>query len=151
VRSTSVLACWGSNSYHQAGQFADTNDRTSPTDVANGGTYLSVACGGVHTCAQLLTDKSLRCFGSNEHYQLGSNNKASSDVYLAGEVKAVTAGDEHTCSLLPANVVACWGHGNSGQLGTGDYNDRWTPASVNLPNVRLVDAGGAFTVCLQAQ
>ena len=40
----------------------------------------------------------------------------------------VVAGLQHTCALLSGGSVRCWGLGEHGQLGYGDYEDVLSPS-----------------------
>ena len=53
---------------------------------------------------------------------------------------ALAAGYDHTCALLNAGTVKCWGGNSFGQLGLGDAADRGDAANElgdNLPAVAL--------------
>lgn len=39
----------------------------------------------------------------------------------------LAAGGDNTCVKSPSGHVACWGSNETGQLGLGDFADRWTP------------------------
>ena len=67
----------------------------------------------------------------------------------------LAAGGDHTCAVLAAGAVRCWGYGGSGQLGYGNTNtvgDDETPASagpVDLGAGRTATAiaAGQFHTC----
>jgi alpha-tubulin suppressor-like RCC1 family protein len=70
--STGGIKCWGLGAWGQLGQ-GNANTLTSPpsTPVALGGlTAFQVTAGGHHTCA-LLSNGKARCWGLNNHGQLG--------------------------------------------------------------------------------
>ena len=70
--STGGIKCWGLGAWGQLGQ-ANANTLTAPpsTPVAMGGiTAFQVTAGGHHTCALLATGTA-RCWGLNNHGQLG--------------------------------------------------------------------------------
>jgi alpha-tubulin suppressor-like RCC1 family protein len=92
-----------------------------------------VATGIIHTCA-LLSDSTVKCWGSNGAGQLGrGNTQDERNPVNAGPVAVTTnardrveqlvTGQVHTCVLLASNEVRCWGHNDSGQLGQG--NSAW--------------------------
>jgi alpha-tubulin suppressor-like RCC1 family protein len=100
-------------------------------------TRLSV--GAFHSCAGF-DDGSLRCWGggqyigSGEGTTIGDNEtpNATGPVDIGGDVVEFTAGWYHTCALLGAGNVRCFGVGSPGTLGyanTNDIGDNEVPAS----------------------
>ncbi len=84
----------------------------------------------------------MRCWGDNGVGQLGYPGYSTlggvdtpadtydgfppgleADVDLGAAVRAIVAGDTHTCGLGFDGAVRCWGQGSSGQLGYGDDDD----------------------------
>jgi alpha-tubulin suppressor-like RCC1 family protein len=81
----------------------------------------------------------------------GAGGAASTPLSCSGPnriaVKAVAAGDAHTCVLMTTGGVRCWGHNREGQLGDGTTTDRSTPpASDVLGGVQAI-ATGMFHTC----
>ena len=78
----------------------------------------SLALGGSHTCV-LLSNGKLRCWGEGRFGALGYSNPgnigddegavAAPDVPVGAPVKAVAAGNTHTCVVLEDGRVRCWG------------------------------------------
>jgi alpha-tubulin suppressor-like RCC1 family protein len=78
------LVCWGANANGQLGQ-GDLRDRgSSPSDpvmalrpiLPAGGDYpVSLVAGGAHNCL-LLEGGKIKCWGANEHGQLGDESRA---------------------------------------------------------------------------
>ena len=63
-----------------------------------------------------------------------------------GSISSISAGEEHTCALLPNGTAECWGLNYTGQLGDGTTNNSATPVVVNgLTGATAVSAGGAHT------
>lgn len=113
------------------------------------GRPVSIAAGSAHSC-MVLEGGSLRCWGRNNHGQLGVVSKDDrllkpTPVAVAA-VRAVTLGGSydggHTCAVLRSGRALCWGQNNYGQLGTGDNEDRTQPHCLNqFPQVLQVATG----------
>jgi alpha-tubulin suppressor-like RCC1 family protein len=121
--------------------------------------------GAFHSCA-VLSDGSVRCWGLGVNGQLGYGNRSNvGDVDTPASVgpvhfgpgrtvKAIAAGDYHTCAILDDGSVRCWGFGGNGRLGYGNQNDVLDPSSVGAVNLgpgrtaRAITAGGAHTCAI---
>jgi len=108
--------------------------------------------GAAHSCA-LLSDGTVRCWGSSAFGQLGYGNTTSIGdnesatttvaVSLGGIATAITAGGDHTCALLVDGSFRCWGRGVNGELGgasTRNIGDGELPSTE-----AVVPVGGAVT------
>ncbi|HEY6560739.1 MAG TPA: hypothetical protein VI072_25855 [Polyangiaceae bacterium] len=80
----------------------------------------------------MLSTGKARCWGQSAYGQLGYGNThtigddelpSSGDVNVGGTVSQLAAGGYHTCALLSAGAVRCWGYGFYGQLGYGQRNN----------------------------
>jgi alpha-tubulin suppressor-like RCC1 family protein len=100
---------------------------TAPSRVtANFERVPLLAVGGAHTCA-LRADGVLRCWGYNDSGQLGLGHRenvgddelpsARPAIDIPPTIKGLCAGALHTCALLDAGQIRCWGHNFNGQLG----------------------------------
>lgn len=130
----SRLFCWGSNVEGQVGVGSVTASFNTPQAVQPAQTWLSVAAGGLHTCA-VTTAQGVLCFGGNVHGQLGTGGAVGSNVPVAVATggmlfNSVVAGDAHTCALRTTGAAFCWGRNNAGQVGDGTTNSRATPVPV---------------------
>lgn len=77
-----------------------------------------VALGDAFGCA-LGVDRGVRCWGANDHGQLGAGDTVASatprpvidatSAPIAG-VRKLVAGDAHACALLEDGAVLCWGY-----------------------------------------
>lgn len=101
---------------------------------------VQVVAGGAHTCA-VLTDGSMRCWGSNGDGQLGNNNQGNDSpipVVVQGfgdkKVIAAGAGRFNTCAVTSDGAVHCWGENAYGQDGDPSA-DPSRDASTAVPNV----------------
>jgi alpha-tubulin suppressor-like RCC1 family protein len=105
----------------------------SHAQVALGGVE-TVSAGAEHTCL-LSTTGGVRCWGSNQHGQLGDGAGASSsypvDVQgLASGVSSLAVNNNHACAVNAAGAVKCWGQNDWGQLGDNSTQSRATPVNV---------------------
>ncbi len=152
--SRGTVTCWGSNGAGELGNGSTTSSVAPVAVVAGPGdsTPLSgvtaiaiehgvpleegaASFGYPHTCA-LLTDGSVKCWGSNAVGQLGDGTSGGPQGHSAAPVSAIAAvgststltgvsaiaaGSEHACALLVAGTVKCWGQ--SWGLSPGAQND----------------------------
>ncbi len=147
-----TVRCWGSGSFGRLGD-GESESRSNPVPVLKSGTadanpvelagVTQIAPGWQHTCA-LLTDGTVRCWGSGADGRLGDGELVSRShpvaVLVSGTADAdpveltgvtrVAAGDEHTCALLTDETVRCWGQGGEGRLGDGTTESRSHPVVV---------------------
>jgi len=117
VATDGALRCWGINDRGELGYGVATQDLPSPqsTNVLTG--VQAVGAGYQHTCA-LLASGGVRCWGNNQHGELGMpTGGASGSALLAPAttdlltgVSAIAVGDEHACGIVAADgSVRCWG------------------------------------------
>ncbi len=141
VTTAGGVQCWGSN---EDGQLGVVVLKVWPTPVPVSGLtsgVVAVAAGHEHTCA-LLTGGGVKCWGVNApHGQLGDGTRMDHHtpvdvVGLSSGVQAIAAGYMHTCAVLSDGGIQCWGRGDQGQLGDGEYERRAAPVDV-------IDLGGS--------
>jgi alpha-tubulin suppressor-like RCC1 family protein len=133
------LKCWGGNAHGQLG-LGDTRDRGEnagemgdalpPVELGTARTAYSIAAGYDHTCV-ILEDGSVKCWGQNDHGQLGLGDTRHRGVH-PGEMGdalptvdlgkgrtaiALSAGFRHTCAILDTHALKCWGDNGTAQLG----------------------------------
>lgn len=109
---------------------------------------VEVVTGGAHSCARLL-DGSVRCWGSNQHAELGSAStapRAAQPVAVNGISGAlqIAAWEAHTCALVANGDVLCWGENFQGSLGStalGDATKSAEPVRVELPSAAKATSG----------
>src|SRR5437667_75328 len=157
--------CWGRNQDGQLGngiplpappgtQCPSSWCSSTPVRASGITGAAAVIAGGYHTCAVLMPDRTVQCWGRNDDGQLGDGTRTSSStpVPVGGltGAAAVTGGFYHTCALLGDGTVQCWGQNYEGQLGNGIVGGVSTlPVVVaGLANVRAVSGGYRHTCAL---
>lgn len=142
---TGRVSCWGDNSSGQIGDPTRGGVREMFTVIDSGSTPLAnvvaVTNGAGHSCA-LLANGRAKCWGSNADGQLGDGTRTTpvspanavfvktSSTAVMQNIRAIAAGDRHTCALLADGTARCWGANDAGQVTGHPGNDILTPASV---------------------
>jgi len=144
--------CWGENDSGQLGDGTLTN-RSNPIQVPGlPGAMTAIAAGMAHTCAAAASG-GVWCWGLvGSEAQLGrsvglDNSVALPVAGLSFGVKALAAGDLHTCALTSIGLTLCWGWNGVGQLGDGTTDTRPAPTVVKEMGTRAtaIAAGGDST------
>lgn len=166
------VRCWGYNGFGQLGlghvnSIGDAPGEMPPPDVNIGGAADEIIIGGYFTCA--LQAGALRCWGQNDHGQLGLGHKnAIGDqpgemppplVNLGGSVLQFDAGHAHGCAVLLGGKVRCWGNNLNGQLmvgsklDVGDQPGEMPPADSNFGiSIAPLDVHAGFVFsCLRGE
>jgi alpha-tubulin suppressor-like RCC1 family protein len=141
LTSVGGVKCWGSNTVGQLGNGPSPTPNappsTTPVEVSGLARGVrQIAAGGNFTCA-LLGSGGVKCWGSNDHGQLGTGSTARESrvpvdvVGLRGKVKAIGVGLTHSCAVTTAGALQCWGWNELGQIGNGSSaKDVLAPAEV---------------------
>ncbi|MDO4684630.1 MAG: hypothetical protein Q4B06_02905 [Candidatus Saccharibacteria bacterium] len=144
LANDNTIHCWGRNNHGQLGNGTNT-DSASPRQVdtagvLNGKKITTITAGYNHTCA-FTSDKLVRCWGANNHGQLGNQATANQNKPVASGVgpsdwapiknktfHSIAAAGDYTCAILTDEVAKidphtqpniytnCWGVNNRLQL-----------------------------------
>jgi ELWxxDGT repeat protein len=124
------------------GRFLDANI-TEPQQVLGIDQVIAVSAGDHHAMA-LRQDGTVWVWGRGYYGELGLGSADVSVAYptivpgLSG-VTSISAGELHSLAIRGSDGrVLAWGWNGYGQLGSGDYQDRWSPTAVMQTN-------GSFT------
>ncbi len=119
-RADGTGMCWGFNGAYRLGD-GTTNDSLTPVGVLGLTGASAIFAGQRHSCA--LTGNTVRCWGNNNMGQMGDgttiNRSTASLVPSLVDAVGFAAGTNHNLAIRAGGVVANWGLGSSGQLGTG--------------------------------
>lgn len=131
--------CWGSNDFGQLGT-GDTSQADVPRVAAEGHVFreVSVSTGGAFTCG-ITTAGAAYCWGNQEGGRLGDGTMAPGGAIVTTPVAVsgghsftdIAAGGDHACAVAAGGVAYCWGHNESGQLGTGNSANSAVPVAVS--------------------
>ena len=111
--------------------------------LGSGSTNTSIALGDRHSCA-LLTNGTMKCWGSNYYGQLGDGTYTDRTTPFC-----VTGGTQHSCAVLTNGTMKCWGRNNHGQLGDGTTTDSTTPVGVSgITTARSIALGDRHSCAL---
>mmetsp|Transcript_54985 Transcript_54985/g.159668 ORF Transcript_54985/g.159668 Transcript_54985/m.159668 type:complete len:1155 (-) Transcript_54985:465-3929(-) len=117
---------------------------------------LALAAGDAH-CAALCRSGRVLTFGENKHGQLGVGDFVSSATPkpVAGlhsrPVVRICCGSAHTLARTATGCLWSWGCNDQGQLGLGDFRQRFRPEQVKALRVsRCIDvaAGSRHTLAI---
>jgi alpha-tubulin suppressor-like RCC1 family protein len=147
VLGSGNVRCWGWNFSGQLGDGTNMDRSSTGSDIVGLTGAVAVRAGKWHTCA-VLGDGTSRCWGSNAYGQLGDNTKTSRstvgvDISGLNGVVDMAAGHFHTCALVRAGGVRCWGENGAGALGDGTTISRQRPIELDIPGLSDVVAVGA--------
>ena len=123
-----ILYCWGKNDECQ--EDVDGMSIFFGQKISDNADMRSVAC-GKYRVVKLYVDSSTRD-GSG----IGNIDDVSCGEYFSFAVD-ITHGE-----------VYAWGSNDFGQLGLGDYMDRFRPHKIKFPNIHKVICGANFTMFL---
>ena len=131
------VQCWGFNRNYQLGHGTTAgNQSAAPLAVIGVDDHVvAIAANTLHSCVLTATDRTAYCWGINEKGQLGTGTTDNMPTavpvqHLAGGLRALAAGQFHTCAVDADGHALCWGRNANGELGDGTGVDSVTPVTV---------------------
>jgi alpha-tubulin suppressor-like RCC1 family protein len=137
ARTGSSAACWGYNSSGQVGVGSTASSLPTPTPLPGISTATEIRTGWTHACV-LLSDGTLRCWGSDTYGALGDssistyNRWPTSNPGLTG-VESIGLGGSFTLALKPTDELWVFGHSNYYQLMRSSTANVLTPVLATWP------------------
>lgn len=143
IMSNNTLKGWGMNEQAQLG-LGDTSNKPAATliPLGLGLTIRQIYTNGTSSVA-LLTDGTVKSWGSNAFSQLGVGDtvtRTSPTAVNLGEgvtAKEIIVGGNAYCAILNDDTLSCWGKNSYGELGQVSGNLS-SPTAVNLGTGRTV-------------
>jgi alpha-tubulin suppressor-like RCC1 family protein len=152
IIAVGAARCWGEGAQGQLGNGFRLN-RDIPVAVSGLSGATAITAADAHTCA-LVTGGAAKCWGSDTFGKLGDGPGGTTSAVpvnvanLTGAT-AISAGSEHTCALVAAGAVRCWGDGGSGQLGNGVASSSEVPvAASGVTGATGIASGGRHSCAL---
>ena len=124
-----------------------------------------ISAGKEHTCAVTRAGVA-KCWGNNDSRQVmgrsemfntkhGTSGSASVPTVVPGlssNIRAISAGGEHTCAINSSGGVMCWGLNVDGSLGDGTKTKRETVVQVVglTSGVRAISTGERHTCAINS-
>jgi alpha-tubulin suppressor-like RCC1 family protein len=137
----------------------------TPRMVSQLDSVVAISAGGDTTCA-LLSDTSVKCWGSNNDGVLGIGTyrvtssetplnvvKSETDNSALNNVVAISVGTSHTCILDASRHASCWGYNGFDQLGiktkifAAPAAEKSAPVRVDSDEEFSTISAGGFHTC----
>jgi alpha-tubulin suppressor-like RCC1 family protein len=158
-----TVYCWGANTSGATGQGTSAGNTTYATQVAGIANAVYISVGSYTTCTVIddgtASDNigSVTCWGRNANGQVGdgtTTDRTSPIANIGGITNAIAVANagSTTCALLSTGSIKCWGDGDNGKCGDGNYTsgtDNLTPISVSsITNATAITAGDSHFCAL---
>ena len=110
--NTGAIKCWGQSVISFDGLTSYGSHFNIPTSMSSIDNAIEIEMNDNHGCA-LLSNGSIKCWGSNDEGQLGIGSITYSEdpvsVIGIGNATKLFVSPEHTCTLISDGSVKCWG------------------------------------------
>ena len=150
VMSDGTGRCRGNNSQGQIGNGSTGGSSATPVTVTGLTNAIAITSGGYNNACALISGGTIRCWGQNDHGQLGdgtTTQRSSVGANVTGITNATSVisagGVQSACALLADGTVKCWGANTYGNLGDGTTLERTTPVTaLGVANATAFFLGG---------
>jgi alpha-tubulin suppressor-like RCC1 family protein len=149
-----TVRCWGDNVYGEMGNGNSLLKVLTPDTQVTGITTATQIAVGLNQACALLTDQTVKCWGSNSQGRNGNGTtvgNATTPTLVTGISTATQIAVSYNtgCALLANHTVKCWGNGATGGLGNGTVTTASTPVTVsNITTATSISANsGSLATC----
>jgi alpha-tubulin suppressor-like RCC1 family protein len=154
------VKCWGLGIFGQLGD--GLGQSSGPVEVSGLSNVTAISAHGLNSCAIIGNGAAVKCWGIDSAGQLGLDHSANEPlpfkslipVEISGlvNVKELSVGDGHICSVSSVGNVQCWGSNYNGELGDNTTVNSKIPVDVQETElVEHVYAGFAKTCLVTRQ
>ncbi len=126
--------CWGWRGNGQLGDGSDASERVdTPEAPSTAEPEWEKIDSGWYTSCGLTTDGEIWCWGTNMAGECGVDPMMEDHLvspHLVSDTMHfidVSVGGFHSCGIADDGALYCWGLNGSGELGVGDFDDRFEP------------------------
>lgn len=129
LRAGGALWCWGANASGQLGD-GTTTERHVPTSIGTPGWEEVVLSELGYTACGRRSDRSVWCWGSGSHGQIGDGLLSQRHVptaTLTTDADALAVAASTACAVRSAGAAACWGDGANGARGANSTSSSPIP------------------------
>jgi alpha-tubulin suppressor-like RCC1 family protein len=140
--------CWGGNS---SGQLGDGTQmaRWSPTPVAGGRVFASIAAGYEYTCGVSPMGQAYCWGGIAGSVFFEFVPTAVGQGLSFTQISIAPGSGTHACGVTTSGVAYCWGSNRNGEIGDGTTTTRGTPTRVTAGLAFVqISSGNSFTCAL---
>jgi alpha-tubulin suppressor-like RCC1 family protein len=150
IDMASKVYCWGDNHARQLGAGSAAASSSVPVLVNLPVATNQISASGGASCA-VGSDKKVRCWGRNNHGELGNGKTSSptpniSTVVSVPNMSYVRGGQLGFCGISVDSKMYCWGDNYSGQMGNGVSGNTY-PTPILIPGLPA-NIDGISTGCL---
>ena len=131
IKTDGTLWMWGSNTSGKLGDNTGTN-RSSPVQTVTFATNWKQVCCGANHVAEIKTDGTLWCWGTNANGALGDNtvtvrSSPIQTITRGNTWKQVSAGRNFTAAVKTDGTLWLWGVNVNGQIGDNSATTKSSP------------------------
>lgn len=155
VTASGGVKCWGGNVFGELG-IDSVIDSYVPADVVGLSSGMTAIAAGEHVSCALTSNGAGRCWGKNDHGQLGDDAgglgvESHVPVTVSGlsGATSISVGYGYVCALA-AGAAKCWGYNSSGELGNGSASGFESLVPIGVTGLGSGVAGistGSSTAC----
>eukprot|EP01080_Neovahlkampfia_damariscottae_P003710 gene3710-6599_t len=156
TKNYSNLFGMGENNFHQINYWDSSSNRNVPTALTDINSIdIQQIANGDETTYILKRDKTVHSIGRNDEGQMGIGNNDSpyssfQPILENNNIVKICAGYDSAVVLKESGVIYTFGKGNSGRLGTGNYNDQNVPQLVNENSIVDIACGSAHVLYVKS-